>query len=427
VHSADLRAVLWTATAPDAPPTPPLDGERRADVAVVGGGYTGLSAALHLAEGGADTVLLEAAEPGFGASGRNNGQVIPVYSRHAPEDMIREYGAERGERMNAWVGASADLVFALIRRHAIDCDAARQGWLQPAHTTSRIAAIAAKCDQWAARGADVAMLDRAQTEALTGSPIYHGAWLHRGGGHIQPLAYARGLARAAIGAGAAVHGHSPVRRLSREGNDWRVETPDGAVRVGAVILAANAHTDRLWPGLARSIIPVRSFHVATAPLDGDAARTVLPHNHGLSDTRQALWAFRRDRDGRLVTTAMPLFPAGARGTLRRSTRARLRRAFPQIGDIALDYIWEGRIAMTLDRLPHFHELAPGVWTGLGYSGRGIALATAMGRLLAERAMGRAPRDLPIPTTALETLPLHRILVPLSRALILYYRWRDRRA
>ena len=428
MHTADPRSNLWTATAAPAPATPPLAGERRADLAVVGGGYAGLSAALHAAEAGAETVLLEAREPGFGAAGRNNGQVIPAYARHNPDDIVRLYGTERGERMNALVGGSADLVFDLIRRHGIDCDAVQQGWLQPAHAPGRMATVRAKYEQWARRGAPVELLDGAQSAAMTGSPFYrHGAWLHRSGGHIQPLSYARGLARAALAAGAAVHGGSPALAVERANGRWRVTTPGGAVLADRVILATDAYTDGIWPGLRRSFVPVRSFQVATEPLGANVVRTILPGGQGLSDTRQALWAFRLDRDGRLVTTGAPLFTLGARMSLRRSTAARLREAFPQIGEPKLDHVWEGVIGMTLDRLPRYHELAEGVHAVLGYSGRGIALATAMGRLLVDRALGRlAAPDMPMPPAPMKRLPLHGLLVPLSRLAIPYYRWRDGR-
>jgi len=426
-NTKDLGASLWAQTAIDAPDTTALNGSEKADVVVVGGGYTGLSAALHLAERGTDVVLVEAEEPGHGASGRNNGQVIPAYSRHNPDDAVAAFGTERGERLNDWVAGSADLVFELIRRHGIKCDAAQAGWLQPAHAESRLTGVRAKHDQWAARGADVALFDRAEAAELTGSPIYCGGWMHRRGGHIQPLGYARGLAYAAIGAGARLYSRSPAQAIDRADGRWQVKTPAGAVTAEHVILATNAYSGALWPKLRQSIVPVRSFHAASAPLGDNVVKTVLPGNRGLSDTRQALWAFRLDRDGRLVTTGAPLFTAGAVQAVGRTTVARLRTAFPQIDNPAVDYIWEGNIAMTVDRLPRFHVLAGGVAAGLGYSGRGIAMATAMGIQLADHANGTAVEDLALPPAPVKPLPMHGLVTPLSRALVLYYRWRDARA
>ncbi|MDP7549506.1 MAG: FAD-binding oxidoreductase, partial [Alphaproteobacteria bacterium] len=360
MHPADPKSNLWTHTAAPAPDCPALQGERTADVVVVGGGFTGLSAALHLAMGGADTMLLEAAQPGFGASGRNNGQVVPAYSRHNPDDAVALFGRERGERLNEMVATSADLVFDLIHRHDIDCDAVQNGWLQPAHRASRLRGVQVKHDQWAARGAPVEMFDAARATELTGSPIYHGGWLHRSGGHIQPLSFSRGLASAAQAAGAAVHGDSPVLSIDREGSLWRLKVAGGVVRAEKVILATNGYTGNLFPELRQTIVPLRSTHVATTVLGDNVAKTILPQNQGLSDTRQALWAFRKDRFGRIVTTSAPVFTAGARARMTASTIKRLNIAFPQIEQPQVEYVWEGIIAMTPERLPRYHELAGGM-------------------------------------------------------------------
>ncbi|MBT5195620.1 MAG: FAD-binding oxidoreductase [Rhodospirillaceae bacterium] len=426
MHPADPRSNLWTHTAPPGPDCPALQGERAADVAVVGGGYTGLSAALHLAEGGADVVLLEAGQPGFGASGRNNGQVIPVYSRHSPDDAVATFGRERGERLNDMVAGSADLVFDLIRKHEIDCDASQEGWLQPAHRASRMRGIQSKHDQWAARGAPVEMFDAARAAELTGSPIYHGGWMHRSGGHIQPLSFSLGLARAAQAAGAAVHGDSPVLSIDREGDKWRLKVAGGVVRAEKVILATNGYTGNLFPSLRQTIIPLRSTHLATTVLGDNVARSILPGNHGLSDTRQALWAFRKDRFGRIVTTSAPVFTTGARDRMTTSTIKRLNIAFPQIERPEIEYVWEGIIAMTYERLPRYHELAGGIIAALGYSGRGIALGTAVGRMMAERALGKPASELALPAVPLKPWPMHDLVVPFSRTMAWYFKWRDSR-
>ena len=426
MHPADPQSNLWTHTASRGPEYPSLKSERKADVAVVGGGFTGLSAALHLAEDGAETVLLEAGPPGFGASGRNNGQVIPAYSKHNPDDAVTTFGPEQGERLNAMVAGSADLVFELIKKHAIACDAVQNGWLQPAHRASRMNTVQKKHDQWAARGAPVAIFDAEKAAALTGSPIYHGGWMHHAGGHIQPLSYCRGLARAAQAAGAAVHGDSPVQSVDRQGDKWRLKSTEGVVLAEKVILATNGYTGDLFPNLRQTIVPLRSSHLATMPMSDNIAKTVLPENHGLSDTRQALWAFRKDRYGRIITTSAPVFTAGARGRMAVSTIKRLKTAFPQVENPQIEFFWEGTIAMTPERLPHYHELAGGIITALGYSGRGIALGTAVGRMMAERVLGKSARELALPASPLKPLPMHDLVVPLARTLSWYYRWRDTR-
>ncbi|MPY74283.1 MAG: FAD-dependent oxidoreductase [Alphaproteobacteria bacterium] len=425
MKTSDPRSALWSTTAAPAPETPPLEGDRRADACIVGGGFTGLSAALHLAETGVDTVLVEAEHPGFGASGRNHGQVVPGYSKHSPDEIVAKLGKERGEALNRWVQDSAALVFDLIRRHGIDCDVVHKGWLMPAHNAERLAVARAKHDQWAARGAAVDFLDRDQTAEITGSPHYIGAWMHRGGGNIQPLGYTRGLARAAQKAGAAIHGASPALSIERGNGRWQVRTPGGTVTAEKVVLATNAYGGDLWPALAHSIVPVRLFQSATAPLSDNIARSILPQGHSISDSRRALWSFRKDRDGRLVVGAAPLFTAGVRGPVNRIVGDHIKTVFPQVGDVALEHIWDGRVAVTTDRLPHLHELAEGLYAGLGYSGRGIAMATGMGKVLAERVRGKSLAELPVPATPLRPLPLHALSIPLARLTIAWHRWQDR--
>jgi len=425
MKTSDPRSALWAATAAPAPDTPPLTADRRADVCVIGGGFTGLSTALHLAEAGVDTVLLETAHPGFGASGRNHGQVVPSYSRDNPDGIVARFGKERGEALNQWVQDSCCLVFDLIRKHGIDCDAIQNGWLMPAHNEERLAVIRAKHDQWAARGAPVALLDRDETAAIIGSEHYIGTWLHRNGGNIQPLSYARGLARAALTAGAAVHSASPVQTVTRAGSDWRVTTPKGTVTADKVVVATNAYGGDLWPELARSVVPVRLFQTATAPLSDNIARSILPHGHSISDSRRALWAFRKDRQGRMVSGGTPIFTFDVRGTQRRMVTEHILKVFPQVGEVRLEHIWDGRVAVTTDRLPHLHELAEGVYAGLGYSGRGIAMATGMGKVLAARVRGTPMEGLPVPATPVKPLPMHALSIPIARLNLGWLRWQDR--
>lgn len=425
MKTSDPRAALWVSTAAPPPETPPLRGDRRADACIVGGGFTGLSAALHLAEAGVDTVLIEAEYPGFGASGRNHGQVVPGYSKHSPDEIVAKFGTERGEALNRWVQESAALVFELIRKHGIDCDAVNKGWLMPAHNEERLAVAREKYEQWAARGADVAFLDRQQTEALTGSQHYIGAWMHRRGGNIQPLSYTRGLARAAQKAGAAIHAASPALSIERSSGRWRVTTPGGSVSAEKVVLATNAYGGQLWPALARSIVPVRLFQSATKPLSDNIARSILPQGHSISDSRRALWSFRKDVNGRLVVGAAPVFTFGIRQSVGRIVAAHIKEVYPQAGDVQLEHVWDGRIAMTLDRLPHLHDVAEGLYAGLGYSGRGIAMATGMGRLLAERVRGMPLAELPVPVSPIRPLPLHALSIPIARLTIGWHRWQDR--
>lgn len=414
---------LWAATAAPPADTPPLEGERKADVVVVGAGFTGLSAALHLAEAGTDVVLLEAGEPGWGASGRTGGQVIPGLKLD-PDELVAKYGPERGERLAEFAGGVADTVFDLIERHQIDCHAVRSGWIQGLHARSRMDLAERRVEQWSRRGANVELIDAAKTAELTGSERYAGGWIDRRGGMLQPLSYSRGLADAAIRNGAAIHGRSPVTRLIREGKSWRVETPGGAVLADQVLLATNAYTGALWPGLKQSVIPVFSYQVATKPLGDNLRRAVLAGGMPVSDTRRVLLYFRLDHTGRLVV--------GGRGRSRQTEEPAyyqnivdgLNWLYPQLGPIELDHYWGGQVAITLDHLPHLNELGPGLHAMLGYNGRGVAMATACGKMLAERMQGRPLDDLPLPASPLKPIPFHGFRQPALAAAVGWKRLLD---
>lgn len=414
---------LWAATAIAPARMPPLQGQRRADAVVVGGGFTGLSAALHLAEAGADTVLLEAAEPGWGASGRTGGQVIPGLKLD-PDELVARFGPERGERLVLFAGGVADLVFDLVKRHGIDCHAAQAGWIQGIHARSRMALAEARVEQWARRGAAVELLDADRMAELTGTERYAGGWIDRRGGMLQPLSFARGLAHAALRVGAAVHGRAPATALLRDGNGWRVETPGGAVIADQVLLATNAYGDGLWPGLRQSVIPVFSYQVATRPLGDSLRRSVLAGGMPVSDTRRLLNYFRLDHTGRLVVGGRGRFCDTAPPRYYRHIVDALNWLYPRIGPVALDYRWAGRVALTLDHLPHLNEPAPGLHAMLGYNGRGVAMATACGRMMAERMQGMPASELPLPTSPLKPVPFHGLRRPALAAAVAWKRLLD---
>ena len=421
-----LPPSLWAATAPPGPETEPLRGTATADVAVIGGGYSGLSTALHLAERGVSTIVLESAVVGWGASGRNNGQVIPTHPRFDPTHFRQMLGPEKGEAYARLVRDSAAFTFDLIRRHGIDCEAVQNGWIQPAHRPSRMALSQRRHDQWAALGAPVEMLDRDKARAITGSDFWHGGWMNRDGGHINPLAYARGLGTAAIKAGARVFERSPAAGIAREGTKWKVTTGEGAVVADRVVIATNAYSDDLWPGLRQTVVPVRSYQMATQPLGENVRKSILVGNVALSDTQGDLHFFRFDKGGRLISGGAMAIALGHDPRLRKRISARIQRVFPQVGEVRFDHLWNGYVGITADRMPHLHELAPGVVAWIGCQGRGVALATIMGRDLAAWTAGGPAADMPLPLTPLKPLPLYPLARQVARAGILYYRWRDSR-
>lgn len=404
---------LWAATAPPPPPTSALEGEACADVAIVGAGFTGLSAALHLAEAGIDCAVLEAAEIGWGASGRNNGQVIPNLSRIDPDAIVRAVprdlgGPEKGEAMVALIRDSASLVFDLIRRHGMAAEAVQNGWIQPAHRPSRMRLAESRVEQWGRRGAPVRMLSRDEMARVAGTDHWLGGWENRTGGRINPLGYARGLARAAVAAGAAVHTRSPVAGIERQAAGWVLRTPRGRLTAQRVILATNAYTPALlWPGLYRTVVPVRSYQMATGVLSDNIRKTILPEGHALSDTRGDLYFYRFDANGKLVTGGGLIVPFGWEDRIRERIRERVARVFPQVGEVSFDYVWWGYVGGTADRLPHVYEPAPGVLAWTGCNGRGVALATALGQELAKASAGVPVRELAVPVeTRLRRIPGH---------------------
>ena len=411
------------ATAAPAPDTPAMAGDQRADVAVVGGGFTGLSTALHLAQGGADVAVLEAAEPGWGASGRNGGQVIPGL-KEDPREIVSRFGEKDGGAMVRASGAAADLVFDLIKKHGIECDAMQNGWIQAAHTQGMLGDLRKRHQDWAQHGANVAWLEQDELTQRMGDGRYQGGWIDKRGGGVQPLGYARGLARAAQSVGARVHGSTPVQSLNRTGDGWRLETANGSLTADKVILATNGYTDGLWPKLERTVVPVFSVQVATAPLGENIRGKILGGGEVLSDTHRVLWYFRQDGHGRLLMGGGGSAYEDGAVKVYDSLRQRIHSLLPEAGDVEFEFAWNGKVAITPDHYPHLHELAPGLWAGLGFNGRGVAMATMMGKILADRALGTTDPEFDFPNMTPRPLPLHfmrGVAVTATRA---YYRFRD---
>ncbi len=400
-----LPPSLYAGTAVAAPPTHQLEGSVRADVCIVGGGFTGLSAALHLAEAGVSVVVLEAHEPGWGASGRNGGQVNPGL-KPDPDEVERDFGPELGGRMLALSYGAPDAVFDLIRRHQIACEARQEGTIRAALDATSAAAIARSAEQGARRGWPVTFADAAATAAMTGTGRYAGAMVDARGGDVQPLSYARGLARAALAQGARVHGDSPATALSREGTGWRVATPQGEVRAEAIVLATNGYTDGLWPGLARSVVPVFSSIAASAPLPEDVARTIMPRRASLYEAGRITVYLRLDQANRLLIGGRGPQRPIADATPIRYLTAHAARLWPALRGVAWTHGWNGQLAMTRDHYPHLHEPAPGVIAALGYNGRGVAMATAMGVQIARRLTGTPAEALDMPVSSIRPIPFH---------------------
>ncbi|WP_395709616.1 NAD(P)/FAD-dependent oxidoreductase [Reyranella sp.] len=415
----------WAATATPAPAIPEFDGSERADFVVVGAGYTGLSAALHLAERGLSLLVLDANEPGWGASGRNNGQVVAAL-KHEPHEIEEQFGKERGSELIRVVGQGPDLVFGLIERYGMQCDARRSGILTAAHSPASLSDLQRRVDVWRSRGAPLQMLSRAELESRSGTAYYFGGCLDPRGGAINPLGYARGLAAAVLSRGGVIRRGAHVRRIVRAGARWRLELQRGSVDADKVILGTNAYTDDLWPGLRKTFLPARTPQLVSRPLRDNIARSILPDGQIMSDTRYLTVGVRMHADGRMHL-------GGGNGTAGADVPALYeplaRQAnilFPNLGDVEWEYRWTGWMAMTPDRYPRLFELAPNAAAALGYSGRGICTATIMGRELARWAAGEATIDeLALPASSFRRLPYYALRRPLVDGAVLYHSLRDR--
>jgi glycine/D-amino acid oxidase-like deaminating enzyme len=390
---------LWEITAPPAPSTSPLMGDIRADVAIIGCGYTGLSTALHCAEAGAKVVALEAVEIGFGGAGRNVG-LVNAGMWLAPHDVAARLGRGYGERLLELLGSGPSEVEAVVTKHNIECEFVHNGTLHCAIGPAGLAKIEERCAQWAALGAPVKLLSRAETARRIGVDIYAGSLLDVRAGTIQPLAYARGLARAALAAGASVHTQSVVRSAERTGTAWRLKTAGGSVTADWIVVATDAYAEGSpWPQGKREQIRVPYFNFATRPLSAELRSSILPGREGCWDTRMIMNSFRYDRAGRLLFGSIGALRIGGLEVHRAWAKRALKKTFPQIGEVGFEAQWYGMMGMTGNALPRFHRLAPNVVSFCGYNGRGIGTGTVFGRLLAEHVLGKLnEKDLPLPVT-----------------------------
>lgn len=389
---------LWEMTAPPAPETVSFSGRLETEVVVVGGGYTGFSTALHLAERGARVVLLEGKEIGFGGSGRNVG-LVNAGMWVMPDELPGVLGELYGGRLLDLLGNAPRTVFDLVEKHRIDCEATAAGTLHCAVGRSGLEELAARAEQWKRRGAPVRLLDAAETAEKVGTAAYAGALLDLRAGTIQPLAYVRGLARAAIAAGAKVFTGSPVIGAERSGRRWSVKTERGSVTADWVVVATNAYTAAPWAEVRAELVHLPYFNFATAPLSPALQARILPGRQGAWDTREVLSSFRFDKAGRLVFGSVGALRGTGAAIHKAWARRALKKLFPEVGDVAFEAEWYGMIGMTTDNLPRFHKLAENVVGFSGYNGRGIAPGTVFGRTLASLIAGEiAEKDLPLPVT-----------------------------
>lgn len=377
-----MQSNLWHATSREHIETKPLDAEMNADLVIIGGGFTGCSAALHAAQTGMSVVLLEAETIGYGGSGRNVGLVNA--GLWLPPDAINLHlGSEAGERLTALLGEAPQTVFTLIERYDIDCEPVRNGTLHCACHNSGLNDLRERHRQLSARGAPVTLLDAEETGIRTGTSRFAGALHDARAGTIQPLAYCRGLARAAQAAGASLHERSQALSISRGSAQWRVKTRGGSVRAAALVMATNAYHMSIEGAAKPQTVLVHYFQMATQPLAPQLRETLLPGGEGCWDTASIMSSFRLDQTGRLIIGAMGSLDGPLRGFHRGWASRKLAQQFPHLAGQQLEHAWCGRIAMTGDHLPKIQRLGPRGYAAFGYSGRGIGPGTVFGKSLAQ--------------------------------------------
>ena len=378
----------YAATAERLDPFPRLDGHAHADVCVVGGGYTGLSAALHLAQRGYKVVLLEAHRVGFGASGRNGGQVGSG-QRLDQDELEKITGRETARKLWDLAEEAKALVRGLIAQHAIPCGY-KPGVVHACWHEAEVRALHAY-EEKLKREYDYEQseaLDREGLQAILPSRAYKGGGIDRGAGHLHPLRYALGLARAARDAGVTIHELSRVADI-RKGGRAVVKTEHGSVECGHAVLACNGYLGNLNDQVAARVLPINNFIIATEPL-GERASEVLRQDVAVADTKFVVNYWRLSEDKRL------LFGGGESYGYRfpdivKTVRKPMLKVYPNLSDVRIDYAWGGTLAITMNRMPCFLRVAPNILSASGYSGHGVAMATLAGKVLAEAVAGQAER------------------------------------
>jgi len=367
----------------------PLDGSRRADVCIIGGGYTGLSSALHLAERGYDVVLLEARKPGWGASGRNGGQLCSGQRKDQVE-LTKMVGADAARELWILAEAAKDLAKELIDKHQIDCDL-KPGIAHADHKPGYAGDSRDYVDFLRQKYAyeQIEYLERDAMAEVVGSDTYYGGSLDMGAAHLHPLNYALGLADAALAAGARLY-ESTVVESYQEGKPNRIVTNRGIVEADSIVLACNGYLGKLEQRLSGKIMPINNFVIATEPLSKEQLKVICPRDVAIADSRFVVNYYRLSADKRMLFGGGENYRQNFPTDIASFVRKPMLQVYPQLADTRIDYAWGGTLAVTLNRMPHFGRLGRhNTYFAQGYSGQGVAMATLAGKMISDAIAGEA--------------------------------------
>ncbi|AWM01974.2 NAD(P)/FAD-dependent oxidoreductase [Bradyrhizobium amphicarpaeae] len=418
---------LWEATAEPARAFPVLSGEQQADVVIIGAGYTGLSAAHHIAKSGLSPVVLEANRPGWGASGRNGG-VITAKFRLSFREIDAAHGRATAKRMYEIAHESTDMVEELVGEYGIaSANLTRTGQVKAAHNETTLRAAIEEAN-WMTRemGSTAAIvLDKGQVRDETGSDIFVGGVLNPGSGGIHPLNYLRGLADGVARRGVPIFQGSPVVKLRRDGGVIVAETPQGAVRAKQAVIATNSYSDLTGAtaDMQRTLIPFRSAMVATEQLPRNLAGRLMPTGRTYTETKRMMRWFRMV-DNRVIFGGRGAFGKQDSQAAFDALRKAMVGIFPDLADVALAYKWSGLVGMTLDSVPHIGRIDDRTLVSMGYNGAGVAMSSLMGRYLAAFVRGETPDVGLLDVSRMKTIPFYPLREPAVRMVAGWYQFLD---
>lgn len=424
---SDHAPSYYAASANAQPRYPVLKSNLSTDVCVIGGGFTGVSAALHLAEAGFDVVLLEGERVGWGASGRNGGQICTAYNKSMSEieALVGKDGAQAFWDIEL---LAKQLIRDRVKKHQINCDL-HWGYLHTAAKASHMKGLHEDRAEWARYDySDTVILDKTELQERLGTDIYHGALWEKDGGHLHPLNYLFGLVKAATDAGVKIFEETRVTHIEQgqgaQGSVATVSTSSAKVSAKFVIAAGNGYLGNLIPHLYHRVMPVKSFILATEPLGEERAKSLIRDNDAVTDTNNICNYIRLSADGRLLFGGRANYTGLEPGDLFPYMRPRMLKVFPQLAAVKLDYCWGGTLAITLDRMPHVGKIGDNLFFAHGYSGHGVALSGMAGKLVADAVQGTAEKFDVMGRIKHQPFPGGPIRMPMLAIGMLYYKLKD---